>query len=246
MRFGFATRTWSGIDQNLGTGAGLAKVKTMVMQFMLEVYWRCTILQGCARRKIEGLSQGSVPVKSRVPRKLFLWKKLRFSGCPGAKVRRQRPLGAVGVWKSRKPESGIGMGIGTETGTETGNGNGNGTGTVMWAGTDKKTGTSFTLIYFNSYSSYMKHKKTSMVSCSPWISIYYGNEKVKKAASLTSKATALQVHHAFCVYVHRLCTTTTWSDQILLSSLGKVNGKAINFIVSVWTRTRSPALFPNL
>ena len=34
-------------------------------------------------------------MKSRVPRKLFLWKKLRFSGCPGAKVRRQRPLGAV-------------------------------------------------------------------------------------------------------------------------------------------------------
>ena len=38
MGFGFATRTGSGIDQTLGTGAGLAKVKTMVMQFMLEVY----------------------------------------------------------------------------------------------------------------------------------------------------------------------------------------------------------------
>ena len=37
MGFGFATRTGSGIDQNLGTGAGLAKVKTMVIQFMLEV-----------------------------------------------------------------------------------------------------------------------------------------------------------------------------------------------------------------
>ena len=38
MGFGFVTRTGSGIDQNLGTGAGLAKVKTMVMQFMLEVF----------------------------------------------------------------------------------------------------------------------------------------------------------------------------------------------------------------
>ena len=30
----------------------------------------------------------------------------------------------------------------------------------------------------------------------PWNSIYYGNENVKKAASLMSKATALQVHRA--------------------------------------------------
>ena len=29
--------------------------------------------------------------------------------------------------------------------------------------------------------------------------IYYGKEKVKKAASLISKATALQVHRAFCL-----------------------------------------------
>ena len=35
----------------------------------------------------------------------------------------------TGVWKSRKPESGIGTGMGTGTGT--GTGNGNGTGTVM-------------------------------------------------------------------------------------------------------------------
>ena len=40
-----------------------------------------------------------------------------------------RPLDSSGVWKSRKPESGIGTGIGTET--ETGTGNGNGTGKVM-------------------------------------------------------------------------------------------------------------------
>ena len=34
-----------------------------------------------------------------------------------------------GVWKSRKPESGIGRGMGTGSGT--GTGNGNGTGAVM-------------------------------------------------------------------------------------------------------------------
>ena len=32
-----------------------------------------------------------------------------------------------GVWKSRKPESGIGTGMGTGTGTGTGNSNGTGT-----------------------------------------------------------------------------------------------------------------------
>ena len=36
-----------------------------------------------------------------------------------------------GVWKSRKPESGIGRGMGTGSGTGTGTGNGNGIGTVM-------------------------------------------------------------------------------------------------------------------
>ena len=64
--------------------------------------------------------------------------------------------------------------------------------------------------------------------------------------SLISKATALQVHRALSVYVHRLSTTTTWNDQILLSYLENVNGKAINFIVSVWARTRSPVSFPDL
>ena len=77
----------------------------------------------------------------------------------------------MGVWKRRKPESGIGTGVGTGTGTGTGNGNGNGngTGTVMWRGTNTRTGTSFTLNYFNSYSIYTKNnkKKTSLVSCSP-------------------------------------------------------------------------------
>ena len=55
-----------------------------------------------------------------------------------------------------------------------------------------------------------------------------------------TKAAALQVHRALCVYVHHLYTTTTWNDQILLSSLENVNGKAINFIVSVWARMQSP------
>lgn len=38
MRFGFATSAGSGIHQNLGTGAGLAKIKTMMLQFMLEAF----------------------------------------------------------------------------------------------------------------------------------------------------------------------------------------------------------------
>ena len=70
-----------------------------------------------------------------------------------------------GVWKSRKPESGIGTGMGTGTGT--GTGNSNGTGTAMWRGTDTRTGISFTLNYFNSNSIYTKNKNTTLVSCSP-------------------------------------------------------------------------------
>ena len=112
----------------------------------------------------------------------------------------------TGFWKSRKPESGIGTGMGKGSGT--GTGNGNGTGTVMWRGTDTRTGTSFTLYYFNSDSIDTKKKKTSLVSCSPWLSLYYGNEKVKKAASKISKATALRVHRAFCQFLHHPCTTT--------------------------------------
>ena len=46
----------------------------------------------------------------------------------------------VGVWKSGKPESGIGTGIGTGTGTGTGIGTGMGRETYI------KTGTTFTLI----------------------------------------------------------------------------------------------------
>ena len=47
----------------------------------------------------------------------------------------------MGVWKSRKPESGKGTGIETGTGT--------GIGTVMERGTYIKTGTTFIIIYVN-------------------------------------------------------------------------------------------------
>ena len=46
----------------------------------------------------------------------------------------------MGVWKSGKPESGIGKGIGTGTGTGTGIGTGMGRKTYI------KAGTTFTLI----------------------------------------------------------------------------------------------------
>ena len=46
----------------------------------------------------------------------------------------------MGVWKSGKPESGIGKGIGTGTGTGTGIGTGMGRETYI------KAGTTFTLI----------------------------------------------------------------------------------------------------
>ena len=38
MGFGLSTGTGSGIYQSLGTRVGLAKMKTMVMQLMLEVF----------------------------------------------------------------------------------------------------------------------------------------------------------------------------------------------------------------
>ena len=113
----------------------------------------------------------------------------------------------TGVWKSRKPESGIGTGMGTGSGT--GTGNGNGTGTVMCRATDTITGTSFTLYYFNSDSIYTKNKKTSLISCSPLNLFILRQQEGKKRASKISKATALRVHRAFCQFLHRLCTTTT-------------------------------------
>ena len=77
---------------------------------------------------------------------------------PAEKSCRPRSCDRSGVWKSRKRESGIGTGVGTRTGT--GTGNGNGIGTVMWRGTDTRTGTSFTSNYFNSNSISTKNKKT--------------------------------------------------------------------------------------
>ena len=115
----------------------------------------------------------------------------------------------LGVWKSRKPESGIGTG------------NGNGTGTVMWRGTNTRTGTSFTLNYFNSNSIYTKNKKTSLVSCPPPPeSLYiYGNEKVEKAAS-NSFASASRFLSISSPSMHNYEV----NDQIL-SSLENVNGR---------------------
>ena len=94
MGFGLSTGTGSGIYQSLGTRVGLAKMKTMVMQLMLEVFWQCTILQGCAVRKIEG---GPRVCACEIPdaQKIISMKKLGFSGCLGAKVRCQRPVGTV-------------------------------------------------------------------------------------------------------------------------------------------------------
>ena len=56
-----------------------------------------------------------------------------------------------GIWKSGKPESGIGTGIGTGTGTETGTetGTGTGEGTGMGRKTYIKTATTLTLIEVN-------------------------------------------------------------------------------------------------
>ena len=85
---------------------------------------------------------------------------------------------------NRNPESGIGTGMGTESGT--GTGNASGTLTVMWKWTDTRTGTSFTLIYFNSNSIYTKNKKNSRVSGSPLNLFILRQRGGNKAASLIS------------------------------------------------------------
>ena len=54
-----------------------------------------------------------------------------------------------------------------------------------------------------------KIRKLIWYHAPPKISLYYSNEKVKKAASKISNATALRVHRAFCQFLHRVCTTTT-------------------------------------
>ena len=71
-----------------------------------------------------------------------------------------------------------------------------------------------------------------------------GNGNVKRAIGLTSKTT-LHVHHAFCKFRCRLCTTTTWNDKIL-SVLEDGNGKTMNSAISVWPRARSSLLSSNL
>ena len=59
----------------------------------------------------------------------------------------------------------------------------------------------------------------------------------QKAPSFQSKATVLHAHCAFCQFLHRLCTTTMWNHDQILSSLENINGRVTNFIVSVWART---------
>jgi len=104
-----------------------------------------------------------------------------------------------GVWKSRKPESGIGTGMGTGTGT--------GTGTVMWRGTDTRKGTSFTLNYFNSNSIYTENKKTRLVSCSPPPNIFILRQREgrKSRKQQLCECIALSVD-----FFTALCTTTTY------------------------------------
>ena len=41
-----------------------------------------------------------------------------------------------------------------------------------------------------------------------------GDEDVKKAIGLLRKTTTLHVHHAFCTFLYRPCTTTTWKCLI--------------------------------
>ena len=49
----------------------------------------------------------------------------------------------------------------------------------------------------------------------------------------------------FCTFLCRPCTTTTWNEQIL-SWLENGNGKAMNFTISLWIRTRSPTFSSKL
>ena len=65
--------------------AGLAKIKTMVMQFMLDVFGLCTIHQGCARlRKIEGGPKART-CEIQGARKITSMKKAKIFWSPGSK-----------------------------------------------------------------------------------------------------------------------------------------------------------------
>ena len=122
--------------------------------------------------------------------------------------------------KKETTKSRIGTGMGTGTGT--------GTGTrVIWRGTYTRTETPFTLIYFNSNSIYTKNKKStcSLGWCPPpdLYNLYTCfirdlnkllQREGQKAAGFQSKATVLHAHYAFCQFLHCLCTTTMWNDQI--------------------------------
>ena len=67
----------------------------------------------------------------------------------------------------------------------------------------------------------------------------------QKAIRLVSKTTTLTCTTFFCTFLRRLCTTTTWNDQIL-SLIEDENGKAINSTISVWTRALPPLFSSNL
>ena len=73
-----------------------------------------------------------------------------------------------------------------------------------------------------------------------------GTPKTQKV--YLSKTTTLHVHqfvhHAFCTFRSRPCTTTTWNDQIL-SWLKNGNSKAINFSISLTTQKRFPLFSSN-
>ena len=67
-----------------------------------------------------------------------------------------------------------------------------------------------------------------------------GNENVKKAIGLMNKTTTLNVHHAFLLSVDNY--DVNWQ---ILSFPENGNGKAINSIISVGIRARSPLFSSN-
>ena len=59
-----------------------------------------------------------------------------------------------------------------------------------------------------------------------------GNEDVKKAIGLLRKTTTLHVHHAFCTFLYRPCTTTKWKC-LIASFMEDVNKRRrISFFLS--------------
>ena len=70
-------------------------------------------------------------------------------------------------------------------------------------------------------------------------------ETSKKQLFLRAKQHFYTFITLFCTFHCRSVTTTTWNDQIL-SWLENGNGKAINFTISLWTKTWSPLFSSNL